>query len=56
LLHLITSKKNSYFHINKNIFVDVDADELNDVLNSSRHTQVDEDDSNEINVENCDGD
>ena len=49
-------KKNSNFHINKNIFVDVDVDELNDVLNSSRHTQVDEDDSNEINVDNCDGD
>jgi len=49
-------KKNSNFHINKNIFVDVDVDELNDVLNSSKHTQVDEDDSNEINVEDCDGD
>jgi hypothetical protein len=28
----------------------------NDVLSYNRHTQVDEDDSDEINVEDCDGD
>jgi hypothetical protein len=47
---------NSIFHITNKIFVDVDAKELNDVLSSSGHTQVDEDDdSDEINVEDCDG-
>jgi len=35
--------------------VDVDVDELNDALRTSRHTLVDEDDdSDEINVEDCD--
>jgi hypothetical protein len=29
---------------------------LNDILSSSKHAQVVEDDSNEINVENYDGD
>jgi len=29
---------------------------LNDALNSSQHTQVDEDNSNEINIQDCDGD
>jgi len=49
-------EEDSKFCIVNNIFVDVDADKLNDVLNSSRHTQVDEDDIDEINVEDCDGD
>jgi len=40
----------------ENIFVDVEAEELNDVLSSNRHAQVYEDNSNEINVEDCDGD
>jgi hypothetical protein len=40
----------------ENIFVDVETEELNDVLSSSRHAQVYEDNSNEINVEDCDGD
>jgi len=40
----------------ENIFVDVEIEELNDVLSSSRHGQVYEDNSNEINVEDCDGD
>jgi hypothetical protein len=40
----------------ENIFVDVEAEELNDVLSSSRYAQVYEDNSNEINVEDCDGD
>jgi hypothetical protein len=46
-------KENSNFHIAKNIFVDVDAEKLNDVLSSSRHTQVHEDDNNKINVQDC---
>jgi hypothetical protein len=29
---------------------------LNDVLSSNEHTQVDEDDSDEINLEDCDRD
>ena len=29
---------------------------MNDVLSSSEHTQVDEDDSDEINIQDCDGD
>jgi len=49
-------EEDSKFCIVNNIFVDVDADELNDVLSSSGHTQIDEDDSDEINVEDCDGD
>ena len=34
----------------------VDTEELNDVLSSSIHTHVIEDDNDEINVEDCDGD
>jgi hypothetical protein len=49
-------EKKSIFCITKNIFVDVDDEELNDVLSSSRHMQVDEDDNNEINAEDCDKD
>jgi hypothetical protein len=50
-------EKNSNFCITDNIFVNVDIEELNDVLSSSGHTQVDkDDDSDEINVENCDED
>jgi len=52
-------EENLNFCITNNIFVDVDVDaeKLNDVLSSNRHTQVDEDDdSDEINVEDCDGD
>jgi hypothetical protein len=49
-------EENSNFSIAKNIFVDVDTKELNNVLSSSRHTQVDENDNDEINVEDCNGD
>jgi hypothetical protein len=45
----------SNFCFVKNIFVDVAAKELNDVLSSNEHTQVDkDDDNNEINVKDCD--
>jgi len=50
------SDENLNFRITKNIFVDVDAGELNGVLSSSKHIQVNEDDINEINVEDCDRD
>jgi hypothetical protein len=45
----------SNFCFVENIFVDVAAKELNDVLSSNEHTQVDkDDDNNEINVKDCD--
>ena len=48
--------KNLNVHIAKNTFVDVDIEKLNDVLKTSEHTQVSEDnDIDEINVEDCDG-
>ena len=43
-------EENSNFCIAENIFIDVDIKELNDILNSSWHTKVDEDDSDEINI------
>ena len=50
----IDLEENLIFHILKNIFVDVE--ELNVVLSSNEHAQVDEDyDSDEINVKKCDG-
>ena len=50
----IDLQENLIFHILKNIFVDVE--ELNVVLSSNGHAQVDEDyDSDEINVKKCDG-
>jgi hypothetical protein len=52
-------EENSNFRITDNIFVDVDVDidieKFNDVLSSRWHTQVNEDDDDEINVEDCDG-
>jgi len=48
----IDLEENSNFHIFDNIFVNVDAEELNVVLSSSGQAQVDEDDdSNVINIE-----
>ena len=49
-------EENSNFHIAENIFIDINTEELNDVLSSSKHAQVIKDDSDEINVENYDGD
>ena len=46
-------EENSNFCIVENIFANVNAKELNDVLSSSGHTQVDKGDNNEINVEYC---
>jgi hypothetical protein len=53
---LIDLEENSNFLIFDNIFVDVNANELNVVLSSKGQAQVDEDDnSNVITVEDCDG-
>ena len=49
-------QENSNFCIAENIFADVNIEELNDILNSGGYTQVDEDDSDEINVKDCDED
>ena len=52
-------EENSNFQVAENTFVDVDVDvkELNGVLRTNGHTQVDkDDDSDEINVEDCDED
>jgi regulator of replication initiation timing len=49
-------KKNSNFRIAENTFIDVDTEELNDILSSRGHAQVDEDDKDEINIQDCDGD
>jgi hypothetical protein len=51
-------EENLNFHVFKNIFVDVDADaeELNVVLSFNGQAQVNiNDDSNDINVEDCVG-
>jgi len=43
--------------IAENIFVDVDIEELNDVLRTSKHKEVNEDDdSDKINIEDYDED
>ena len=52
----IDLEENSNFRFFDNIFVIVDVEELNVVLSSSEQAQVDEDDdSNDINVEDCVG-
>ena len=51
---LIDLEENSNFRVFDNIFIDIDAEELNVVLSSSGQAQVDEgDDSNDINIEDC---
>ena len=49
-------EENLNFRITENIFIYVDAEELNDVLSSSWHTQVDEDGNDKINIQDCDRD
>jgi len=49
-------EENLNFWIAKNIFVDFDDEELNDIFSSNEHKQVDEDDSDEINLDGYDGD
>jgi len=53
----INIEENSNSRIVENTFFDVDVEELDDVLRTSGHTEVDEDDdSDETNVEDCDED
>jgi hypothetical protein len=53
---LIDLEENSNFYVFDNIFVNVDAEQLNVVLSSNEQAQVDEDDdNNDINIEDCDG-
>ena len=53
---MIDLEENSNFYVFDNIFVDVDAEQLNVVLSSNEQAQVDEDDdNNDINMEDCDG-
>jgi hypothetical protein len=53
---LIDLEENSNFCIFNNSLVDVDAEELNIILSSSRQAQINEDDdTNAINVEDCGG-
>jgi hypothetical protein len=49
-------KENLNFHTTEKTFVDIGAEELNNVLSFSGHTQVDKDDSDKINVRDCDKD
>ena len=52
----IDLEENLNFHIFDNIFIDVDTEELNVILSSNGQAQVNEDDdSNVINIEDCDG-
>ena len=45
------------FHVIENTLVNVDVEELNDILRTIEHKQIDKDDDNDdINVEDCDGD
>jgi hypothetical protein len=39
-------EENLNFYVTKNTLVDIDVEELNDVLRTSRHTEVDEDNDN----------
>jgi hypothetical protein len=51
-------EENSNFHITNNTFVNVDAKELNDILITSGHTKVDEDDDideQQFNIEDYGG-
>jgi hypothetical protein len=50
-------EESSNFHVVNNNFVDVDIKELNDVLRTNEHIEVDEDDDiDEFIVEDCDAD
>jgi len=49
-------EENSNFRITENIFIYVDVEELDDVLCSNWHTQVDEDGNDKINIQDCDRD
>jgi hypothetical protein len=48
---------NLKFHVGENTFIDIKVEELNDILRNSRHTEVNkDDDSDELNIQDCDRD
>jgi len=51
----IELEENSNFHVEDDSLVDVDVEELNGVLSSSRQPNIDEDDDDDIYIEDCDG-
>ena len=50
----IDLEENSNFRVFDDNLVDVDAEELNVVLSSSRQENIDEDDDDDIQIEDCD--
>jgi len=53
--HSIDLEENSNFRVFDYSLVDVDAEELNVVLSSSGHVNIDEDDDDDIDIEDYDG-
>jgi hypothetical protein len=53
--HSIDLEENSNFRVVDDSRVDVDAEELNVVLSSSGHVNIDEDDDDDIDIEDYDG-
>jgi hypothetical protein len=51
----IDLEENLNFHVFDDSLVDIDAEELNVVLSSSRQANVDKDDADDIHIEDCDG-
>jgi hypothetical protein len=54
----IDLEENLIFHVAKNVYVNVDVDELNDVLRTIEHTKVNEDDDiddHQFNKDDYDG-
>jgi hypothetical protein len=51
----IDLEENLNFHVFDDSLIDVDAEELNVVLSSSRQANIDEDDDDDIHIEDCDG-
>jgi len=50
-------EENSNFYVSEKTFIDVDIKELNDILRTIQHTEIDEDDdSDEIYIEDCNED
>jgi hypothetical protein len=50
----IDLEENLNFHVFDDSLIDVDAEELNVVLSSSRQANIDEDDDDDIHIEDCD--
>jgi hypothetical protein len=49
----IDLEENLNFHVFDDSLIDVDAEELNVVLSSSRQANIDEDDDDDIHIEDC---